>query len=390
MFPKKHILFISSWYPNKTNITHGIFNKEFAKSVSLINIVSVLHVVSVHDLKKDYEIDEFIEDNILHVIIYYKKIKKEGVLGVYKKYKTTSKLYKLGYNIIETKNGQPNLIQLNVVMPAGVGVKYLSAKYKIPFVINEGWSGYMKEDGSYKGFFMKMFTTKLFKAAKFVMPVSESLLQAMQKHNLKANYKIIPNIVNTTSFLRSSNKQYTHEIKFLHISTLDDKQKNVSGIIKAFAYIEKTKPNARLTIIGSEKNSKELKDLAKKINVFDKITFKGVLTPSEINLEYNSHSVLVMFSNYETFCLVVAEALLCKLPVITSDCGGLTSSLPNNFCYKVPSGNIEMLAEAMTLFCNNKIIIDIEAAKQHIEVSFNPKIISEQLNQVYNTALQND
>lgn len=63
------------------------------------------------------------------------------------------KAYQLGYKKLFDQKSAPNLIHLNVVLPAGLFVLHLHKKLNIPYVVNEGWTGYLKEDGSYKGFY---------------------------------------------------------------------------------------------------------------------------------------------------------------------------------------------------------------------------------------------
>src|SRR5690606_37336918 len=78
------------------------------------------------------------------------------------------------------------------------------------------------------------------------------------------------------------------------------------------------------------------------------IRFIGACSPSEISNEMNNCDALVMFSNYETFCVTIPEALACGKPVITSDAGGVLSYMNSSLGIVVPKMNISALAAAMT------------------------------------------
>src|SRR5687767_9683385 len=115
----KHILFISSWYPNRNDPTHGIFNRYFAQAAALYNKVSVLHVCSDDAVGDNLEVIETTENNIRSIHVYYKKL---GRLQPLKKYRTVMNAYESGYNRIVKECGKPDLMQLNVILPAGMGV----------------------------------------------------------------------------------------------------------------------------------------------------------------------------------------------------------------------------------------------------------------------------
>src|SRR5436853_6597560 len=117
---KKHILFISSWYPNRNDPTHGIFNQHFAEAASLYNNISVLHVCSDENLKTEFEFVEENKNKIFTLTVYYKKIKSGfPFLSALKKKNRVIKAFELGYEKL-FKKGKLDLIQLNVIMPMGL------------------------------------------------------------------------------------------------------------------------------------------------------------------------------------------------------------------------------------------------------------------------------
>src|SRR6478672_5101254 len=96
----KHILFISSWYPNRNNTTHGIFNRYFAEAVSLFNKVSVIHVCSDENLKNDFELVPE-EDRIRTVTVYYKKVTSPlPVIAPLQKRKKILEAFSKGYSYL--------------------------------------------------------------------------------------------------------------------------------------------------------------------------------------------------------------------------------------------------------------------------------------------------
>src|SRR6185503_9378893 len=105
----------------------------------------------------------------------------------------------------------------------------------------------------------------------------------------------------------------------LHISSLDDMQKNVSGILRAFQAALKENPDMELSIVGEGEDKQTLERLVERLKIKDKVKFKGAMFSGDLVNEINSHHGLVIFSNYETFCLVIIETFACGKPVITSN-----------------------------------------------------------------------
>lgn len=374
-----HILFISSWYPNKTNPTHGIFNKDFVKAASLSNTVSVLHVCSDENIvNQDFETEIFFDEKIFNYFIYYKKINSNSFFSNFLKLKKTNQLYNLGYSKIVEQYGKPDVIHLNVVLPAGFGALHLSKKHNIPLIINECWTGYMPTDGRYKGLLMKYFTKKIINHAKFVLPVSDTLKKEMQLHGLTSNYIVVPNIIslnlNTNTTQKNSNT-------FLHVSTLDDDQKNVSGILKAFALSYNQNPTIQLNIIGANPNE-NLLFLVQKLKLQSVVNFLGVLKKEELANELKNCIGLIMFSNYESFGVVIGESVSFLKPVITSVCGGITGRITTELGYQIiPKNEIE-LSNAINHLANNPWQIKKENAMNFIN-EFSLNSISEKLNTIY-------
>jgi glycosyltransferase involved in cell wall biosynthesis len=387
MSKQPHILFISSWYPNRNNPTHGIFNTVFAKAASLHNAVSVLHVCSDDTLTQDFELVESNDNNIYTCIVYYKKVNnKMPGLSQLKKRNKLWMGFDLGFEQIKNKIGIPNLIQLNVAMPAGMGVLHLSEKYNIPYVVNEGWSGYYSEDGNYKGFFLKHFTKKIIKNARVIMPVSEGLKTAMLSHDLKGNYVVVPNAIDETRFKPVSVSKGT-TTKFLHISSLNDREKNISGIIRAFSSAYKTNQDLELNIVGDSDEISVFKHLVTSLGLNKVIHFKGTLMGDDLVNEINANDALLVFSNYETFGITVIEALACGKPVITALSGGVGNLITSELGYTIERRDEKALSEKILLLAKNKDKFNPDILRQFVTDRFTVTKVGEQLRNIYNTVL---
>jgi glycosyltransferase involved in cell wall biosynthesis len=122
-------------------------------------------------------------------------------------------------------------------------------------------------------------------------------------------------------------------------------EKNHALLLRAMA--ELPRDDAKLMILGEGPLYDELQKLAKAIGISDRVIMPGfVLDPTPY---YESADLFVLSSDYEGFGLVLVEALLAGLPIVSTDCptgpreilaGGAYGTL-------VPCGDSSALAAAI-------------------------------------------
>lgn len=380
-----HILFLSAWYPNRTYPTFGIFVKRHAQAAAIQNKINVTYVCSDNNIKSRFETIESFEENIKTTITYYKKVK--NTIPIISQIIKFIRVYKLYVNSISNliKDQKPDLIHANIAYPTGFWALYIKWKYKIPYVLTEHWTGYLPEDKGYHGFTTKIITKLTIKNAAFVLPVTNNLGNYMKNHGLLGNYKIIPNVVdNNTFYFSNSSKPKT--LSFIHVSTLDDKQKNVSEIILAFYNFLKTNPDCKLTIVGDSTDKPNLEQQANALGILNKnIFFTGKKNPAELNELYNSHHALILFSRYENFPSVIAEAMTCGLPIISSNVGGIAEHVKNDFGILVNTQN-EFLS-ALNQFSKNVNNYNSQLISSYAIENFSMKSVSDKLQSIYQQAI---
>jgi glycosyltransferase involved in cell wall biosynthesis len=384
----RSVLFISSWYPNRNDPTLGIFNTYFAQAAALYNHVSVLNVSAEADLPQQMELSCKSDKGIYMVFVYYRKVTlKIPLISQILKRNRVLKAFEKGFEKLVQEKGKPHVIHLNVAMPMGIPVLHLSQKYNIPYVVNENWSGYTKEDGNYKGFVQKYFTRKIIRNAKAVLPTSTYLLEAMQSHGLDNAYTVIPNVVNVNVF-RPLPFQRSETTRLIHISSLNDREKNVSGLIRAFAAAHKQQPALTLDIVGEGIDKEKYTGLVKSLGLEKEVKFLGRLFAEQLVQEINAHDALIMFSHFETFCLVIIEAFACGKPVITSDAGAIKTYMKPELGIMVPKGDEQRLAEAIFTFTKKREKFDSAAIRKFAVDHYSYEVVGQTLEAIYEKAIK--
>ena len=324
--------------------------------------------------------------NLTEIILLYPKIQSEiPVIKDYLKLTAYSQYILKCVNIAQERQ-VIDIIHLNAIFPACIPTLNVIKKLNCPLFITEHWTGYSPEDGSYQGFVIQHYTNKIIKKAHTVITVSDYLKKMMESHQLHANYVTIPNVIDTDLFVPTT-KPSTDVTRFIHISSLDDAQKNVSGIISAFASALKQNNQLHLTIVGEASIKAKLQVLTEKLGIQIYITFVGHLFGNDLAQEINKSDVLVMFSNYETFCLVIPECFACGKPVITSRVGGVLDYMKPELGMLIDPKDETQLTESFLTFTQTKQQYNPELIRKFAVTHFSKQVISQKLTTLYQSAL---
>ncbi len=381
---KLKVLFISSWFPNKVNPTLGNFVEKHAEAVSLYADVNVLYVCfdALLASKQSYVFEK--HHNLNVHIIYLRKFKINlPLIASFVKLCTIIKAYHFGFNQIY-KNDKPDIVHANILIPIGIIAYYLKLIYKIPYIITEHWTGYLPQDANkptWTLFFYRYFAKK----AGALTPVTRSLAKAMQDFNITGDYKVIPNVVETNLFKK---KELTSDtIKhIIHISSLDDEQKNFSGILLAIQKIAKQRSDFILEII-SDGDFQQYQSKIERLGIADKIIYHGKKNTAEVAAILAQCDFLLLFSNYENLPCVIAEAMSCGLAVLTTDVGGIAEHINENNGILIEAKNSVMLISAILLMLSNCRNYDATKIRAYAENHFSYNVIGKEYINVYQSVL---
>lgn len=377
-----HILIIPSWYSNDINKTNGSFFreqaialKEHGYQVSLIypEILTLKEYIKRNTLGNI----RFLDDNGVNT--YSKvawKIPKSGVIGYNYIFRSTmKKLYK---NVVEN-HGKPDIIHAHSSVWAGYNAMKLSKEENIPLVITEHSS--ILSSGILTKY-EKVLVKKEFTYANKIISVSNSLKNELNKYINNKDIEVIPNMVDMMNF--SEKIKYNKKDKkfrFLTVSYLR-KIKRVDIIIKAFATKFKGK-NIELYIGGDGEAKNYLKQLCIKLGVENQVVFLGALSRKHVNYYMNFCDVFVLSSEYETFGVVLIEALSCGKPIVSTKCGGPNDIINNQNGILVKCNDINSFGEAMQFIKSNYNKYNKNFIKEDCYKRFSKQSVLKQLDKIY-------
>ena len=391
-------LFITPWYPSKYDAMSGLFVFRHAEAIVTQDIdVHVLYVCYHKDVEAPY-IEHVWSEGVEQTYFYF-----PGKKNIFTEIKHLFRAWRYWHS----HYGLPDIVHLNVLTKQILLPLYIKKRYHIPFVITEHWSGYLPENGAFYRSKSKEFYKRAIAKASMVMPVSDLLAQAMKKaltNNLR-DVTVIPNVVNDLFYSLSRNEysktvlpKNREKFVFLHVSCFDNEAKNTIGIVEAAEQLLAIRDDFKVKMVGTGPDFEATKAVAEKKDLTDRgiIEFTGELLTEQVAIEMTEADTFLLFSNYETAAVVLQEATIMELPIISTAVGIAPMILSpiiktENNAFQISKNGIIVPKKATDILCDAmKYMLehrnDFDNKTKHGE-DYTYKSIGEKISAIYNNIL---
>lgn len=219
-------------------------------------------------------------------------------------------------------------------------------KQTVPLVIESHTICRQLVDGGRLRHLRRMLLLRQLRRADVLVTLTDGDAADWRQH--LRNVVVIPNMVHAPNILRQA-PLTAHRVLF--VGRLEP-QKQVHHLLAAWREVKTTHSDWTLSLYGDGILREQLKQEAAS-------TTEGVeihAPTSNIFDCYAEASILVLTSTYEPFGLVLAEAMLCGVPVIAYDCPygprAIISDGENGFL--IPQSDIPSLAQRLSLLMDNE------------------------------------
>ncbi|ESU20820.1 hypothetical protein FCR2A7T_11350 [Flavobacterium cauense R2A-7] len=134
---------------------------------------------------------------------------------------------------------------------------------------------------------------------------------------------------------------------------INDNTKRFSDLIKAFEMLIRKGLNVHLVLVGDGPEKGKYKRLVQQLNIEKSVTFEGY--QDDTAKYYAIFDVFSLVSAHESFGLVLAEAMLSKVPIVATKVGGMQYIVDHEKTgYLVEKQNVVEIAQKLEILCNTE------------------------------------
>ena len=389
---QRHILFIPSWYPSSDAPLLGTFFREQAEMFAEIgHKVGVLHARFHHLPSATWRkgpsrpIGMAVE-NELTVVRASKRLFQPGPLhripSVYRSFvRSHEKLALKMYDAYKAVHGPPDIIHAKATMWGAVMARVIAERENIPYVVTVHSSVFAR---GIVGPRERITAALALRSANRLLSVSSALANDIERTLgvQAATFTTVPNMIDVEKFPFTplpKNGTFT----FGYMANLV-KDKGHKTLLQAFQKV----PNAKLRLAGDGPLRKQLEELTSAYGVDDRVEFVGPVPRERACEFFQAVDAFVHPSRYETFGIVLIEALSTGRPVIATRSGGPNDIVRKEDGLLVDVDDADGLAEAMRNTINMEW--DINIMRDGVETRYAKGVVRNRLLEVYEAVLSSN
>ncbi len=284
------------------------------------------------------------------------------------------------------KNGwMPDVIHARTVEYSGMHASILSERYSVPFLLTVNTYPIIYDNIGVNYF--KNYR-KTIESANKINVVSEFVTTFLLSNNYECNPTITGNWINDKIFTLKSDKMTSKIFTILSIGH--------TGFTKDWPTFFRV-----INKLIYEKNIRDIRVKLAITQVYDDFSRNYIpllidqyllseycevfyeVPRSSINEFYHSGDVFVSTSVNETFGIATAEALICGIPVIATNNGGINDFLNERNGIKVPVKDIDGIVSSIISIKNKNLTFDKEYLRSSILCKYGTQAFRSKLLDVY-------
>jgi glycosyltransferase involved in cell wall biosynthesis len=375
MYAPLRILVLSDWFPESPEDSAGIFVREQALAVARRHEVTVLHLRPPvrGGGRPRLEIGS---DGPLRVMRV--RCGHPAVFTIVSLWGVAAVLRRL-----RDEGRQPDLLHAHE-MAGGLAAVVAGRLTRCPVVISEHFSGFALDqvDGVAAG--VARFA---FAGADVVCPVSESLRWSLERGGWGGHLRVVPNVIDTELFTVGPRPASRDATPIACVAALEP-VKGVQDLVEALGLLRSRRDDFHVELVGDGSLRTELERRLDALDLAGQVTMRGALAHGELPGVMRRAAFAVVPSRWETFSVVMAEAMAGGLPVVATEVGGIAERVHAGNGILCPPQDPEALAAALEAMLEGYRSYDREAIAAEVRAGYSGQTVAARWEEIYAEAIE--
>ena len=372
-----HILLVTSAYKSKFNPVNALFFRDQAKALrkggNQVGIICALPI-SLKTVMKEKEIkfskEHYNDEGVDTLVKPFLAIPKTPNRTKKKRFSIAKQLF----TEYKGKFGLPDVIHVHTFLAGELGI-WVKKQFGIPYIVTEHSTNFARGNFSQA---QLQLSKHVFENSKANIAVSKEFCSLLEKYT-NCKFQYVPNVVDTEFFKPSKKVKSAEKFTFLNVAHLDAK-KNQAGLVRSFAEKFAGNKKYKLIIAGDGPEKENLQAQIDKLKVSGQVLLFGRASREDVLNLMQKSNCFVLPSHYETFGVVLIEAMACGLPVLSTKSGGPESIITSNkYGFLCEENELAEMLEKMAT-----IEFDSIEIRNYVKNSFSENAILNCLNKIYN------
>jgi len=374
-----NILLLTHSYPDTDNTWRGSFIKDQAMALSSDNKVIVVYFKIDYNHFAPFAKPDFSKTVIGNLTEYTLVVKRSFPVVNQANYLIRTYRF-LNKEIFRVS--APQIIHSHLSYPAGFLGTIAGKIKKIPVLITE----HSRISNYFRSRIHRWMVGYSLKNASRIIAVSKSLRNEILPVTNNP-VEVIHNIVDVEKF---SNRKLTHgavmNIGFL--GNLRSNNKGLDLLLKSTASLKNR--SFRLHIGGEGILMDDYKRSAIELGIESHCIFYGEIDREKIGEFFSKADLFVLPSRYETFGVVLIEAMACGIPVIATRCGGPEDIVTEATGLLIEKDNVGELTSALLYMSEHLDSYNNETIIRYAREHFGKQAFIKRTLDLYNEILKNN
>lgn len=286
--------------------------------------------------------------------------------------------------------GAIDLIHAHVSYPAGWIAMELSRESGIPYVITEHMGPFPFPEFLAGPRHLKEIVALPLSKAAAVIAVSPALRGQIEQFGIHG-VAVIPNLVDERFFRPAETGSPDDRIVFFTLARIEP-DKGILDLLNAARELldslpEEAKRRVSFRIGGDGTMRGRYAKEASRMRIDGEVTWLGRLTRHQARAEYQRCTGFVLASRWESFGLVLVEAMACGKPVIATRCGGPETIVTAENGILVDVADRPQLAQAMRSVVERSVRFDSARIREQCVERFGGPAVVARIEEMYSRAL---